>query len=307
MKLIAPDYYLEFKCTADRCSHSCCIGWEIDVDEESLRKYETLSGNLGEEIRAAIITEDGCAHFRLLEGERCPFLDGENLCRLQRAEGEALLCQICRDHPRFYSEFSHCTETGLGLSCEAAAELILSRSEPMTLMTLSDDEGDESPDEFEAALLALRCQLLALLEDTEWSLEERLQNILALCGIALPEKTWTQWAEIYSGLERLDSAWDAVLDTLSLAGTPLGTEWDVPFRNLAAYFLYRHLPAALYDGDCPVHAAFAVLSTMVIRRLFAAAPEQDMPTLVELCRLYSTEIEYSMENTDALAALFAEE
>jgi lysine-N-methylase len=34
MKLIAPDTYPEFCCIADRCRHSCCIGWEIDVDPD---------------------------------------------------------------------------------------------------------------------------------------------------------------------------------------------------------------------------------------------------------------------------------
>ena len=31
MKLYAPKYYNEFKCIADKCTHSCCVGWEIDM------------------------------------------------------------------------------------------------------------------------------------------------------------------------------------------------------------------------------------------------------------------------------------
>ena len=306
MREIAPDYYSSFRCIADRCRHSCCVGWEIDVDEDSLQKYESLPGALGEEIRANIVTEDDCAHFALLPGDRCPFLNDEGLCRMILGFGEEVLCQICRDHPRFRSEFSHCTEIGVGLSCEAAAELILTAKEPMRLVTLSDDGGDETPDAFEEALLSFRSQLFALLADEEWTVDERLQNILDLCGVALPDKSWAEWADTYRALERLDPAWDTVLDTLTHPAKPLGAEWDAPFLRLAAYFLFRHLPSALYDGDCPAHAAFAVLSTVVIRRLFAAAAAQDMPTLVELCRLYSAEIEYSTENTDALAELFAE-
>ena len=42
MKLYAPSYYKKFKCIADKCEHSCCIGWEIDIDEETLEKYEKL-------------------------------------------------------------------------------------------------------------------------------------------------------------------------------------------------------------------------------------------------------------------------
>ena len=29
-----PDFYGKFKCTAEKCRHSCCIGWEIDIDDD---------------------------------------------------------------------------------------------------------------------------------------------------------------------------------------------------------------------------------------------------------------------------------
>ena len=38
MKLFAPKYYTEFSCIADRCRHSCCIGWEIDIDADTAEK-----------------------------------------------------------------------------------------------------------------------------------------------------------------------------------------------------------------------------------------------------------------------------
>ena len=305
MKLIAPDYYPQFHCVAGRCRHSCCIGWEIDVDTESLQKYRSIPGDLGDELRALIDTDGDTAHFRLAEGDRCPFLNDHGLCRLIIAEGEDILCQICRDHPRFRSEFSHATEIGLGLCCEAAAKLILSLESPMSLVTLSCDGGEEQPAEDEAFLLTLRGQLLSLLDDENWSPDERLENILDLSGAFLPDKTYEQWAEIYRSLERLDPAWDTVLDTLAAPAATPDKQWDRAFMNLAAYFLYRHMPGALYDGAPYAHAAFAVLSTRIIRRLFAAAPKQDMDTLVELARLYSSEIEYSEENTDALLDLLA--
>ena len=307
MKLIAPDYYPHFRCIADRCRHSCCIGWEIDVDAESLETYRSLPGDLGEEIRAAIVTEDDVAHFRLAEHDRCPFLNEQGLCRMILGFGEDVLCQICSDHPRFYSEFTHCTEAGLGLCCEAAAQLILAQKSPMQLITLEDDGEADPPDEYEEYILALRRQLLALLEDDEWSADERLTNILDLCGYSIPEKSGSEWAEIFRSLERLDSAWDNVLNTLTDPEKPLDICWDRPILNLAAYFLYRHLPAALDDGKPELHAAFAVLSTRILHRLFAAAPRQDTETLAELARMYSSEIEYSTENTDTLLDLLCEQ
>ena len=36
MKLRIPSYYEEFSCIADKCKDNCCIGWEIDIDEETI-------------------------------------------------------------------------------------------------------------------------------------------------------------------------------------------------------------------------------------------------------------------------------
>ena len=54
MKLIAPDYYKDFKCIAGNCRHSCCIGWEIDIDPDSLRRFQSVPGALGERLRQNI-------------------------------------------------------------------------------------------------------------------------------------------------------------------------------------------------------------------------------------------------------------
>ena len=40
MIMLVPNYYKDFLCIADKCRHSCCIGWEIDIDEETLEFYE---------------------------------------------------------------------------------------------------------------------------------------------------------------------------------------------------------------------------------------------------------------------------
>jgi hypothetical protein len=44
MKQFTPDYFNTFKCIADKCTHSCCIGWEIDVDEVTLDFYKSIKG-----------------------------------------------------------------------------------------------------------------------------------------------------------------------------------------------------------------------------------------------------------------------
>ena len=78
-KLYAPRYYKNFKCIADKCEHSCCIGWEIDIDKKALLKYKKLKDGYGN-IIADTISMDDTPHFKLVENERCPHLDEHGLC-----------------------------------------------------------------------------------------------------------------------------------------------------------------------------------------------------------------------------------
>ena len=43
MSVWYPRFYPDFRCRADRCRHSCCRGWEIDVDEKSAELYRKVA------------------------------------------------------------------------------------------------------------------------------------------------------------------------------------------------------------------------------------------------------------------------
>ena len=144
MQILAPSYYTKFKCIADRCTHSCCVGWEIDVDADTLEKYSALQGEMGERIRASLVQEGGGTHFALCADGRCPHLDGRGLCRIITALGEGYLCEICREHPRFYNEVAGHIECGLGLSCEEAARLCLQEDGYDKFILLSGTENGEN-------------------------------------------------------------------------------------------------------------------------------------------------------------------
>ena len=77
MRVIVPDYYKEFSCIAGDCRHSCCIGWEIDIDEESMARFDAMDTPYGDTLRARIDRSEEVPHYRLGEGERCPFLRAE--------------------------------------------------------------------------------------------------------------------------------------------------------------------------------------------------------------------------------------
>lgn len=302
MKLIAPAYYPHFRCLAGACRHTCCRGWEIDVDDAALARYARVDGPLGDKLRRAIDRTGDAPHFRLDQQENCPFLTKNGLCELILRLGEDSLCQVCADHPRYRGFFTDRTEIGLGLCCEAAARLILTWPENVDLITLEDDGGDEAPTAEEQAFLQLRARLTAVAQDRSVPIAARVDALEQMSGIPLPWDALPRWAELLLTLERLDEAWTrrltALLDALPAEG--LSAEWDAPLEQLLTCLMYRHLTGALEDGDAAGRLAFVVLGWKLICALFLREREQTMDTLVETVRLWASEIEYSDDNTAAL-------
>ena len=62
MKRVYPHYYTDFACIGGRCRHSCCIGWEIPIDDGSLSYYRMLgetAGEIGARLRESISESEG--------------------------------------------------------------------------------------------------------------------------------------------------------------------------------------------------------------------------------------------------------
>ena len=299
--MVVPNYYHKFKCIASECLHSCCIGWEIDIDPACVETYRKVEGELGERLQKNIAWDEKPPHFILGVAERCPFLNEENLCDLILRLGEDSLCEICSEHPRFYHVLPDRTEAGLGLCCEAAGRLILGQSEPVCLLGAEED-GDE--------VLRFRDALIALAQDRSLPLKERMRKILDFC-----EKThqnFGDFAEVLRDLERLDPAWDSVLDFLGKPANISGFDAfmmgrSYEYEQFLVYLLYRHVACAFDLADAKTWGAFAVVGCEILYRMGAAIwTETGMFSFedqVELARMFSSEIEYSEENLDRLFEL----
>ena len=132
MLLRVPDYFEQFRCLAGECPHTCCAKWEVVIDDETADRYRTLPGPLGEKLRAVLRYDaDGDACFPL-DGSRCPFLDGDNLCEIHRTLGAEATSVTCREHPRFTEDYGPFREITLSASCPAANALLLGSREMLT-------------------------------------------------------------------------------------------------------------------------------------------------------------------------------
>lgn len=307
MKYIAPNYYKKFKCIADKCKHSCCIGWEIDIDDNTYEKYLGVSGEFNTRLRENIENNNQIASFRLDENERCPFLNKNNLCDIILNIGEDYLCQICNDHPRFRNFYSGITEIGLGLCCEAAAELILTQTEKVTLEIIDDDNINDENYNVENNLLKLRESIFDFLQDRSNSINQRLNNIIKHFNINYIDEITTETVDFLLSLERLDNKWTEILNDskkYDLSKVLLPSYFEIVAEQIIIYFTYRHLSGCIEDGRLLERILFSIFSYKVIETLckYHIHIHQKLTynDIVEYARLYSSEIEYSENNIETI-------
>ena len=282
MTEIFPNYYKKFKCIADRCTHSCCIGWEIDIDEDTLQLYNSLQGKFADRIRENI--EGETPHFVLGSDERCPFLNENGLCDIILQLGEGALCDICTLHPRFSNFYEDFTETGLGLCCEEAVRLVLTSEEKFSLDLPDTAKND--------AFFRERQEVFDLLQNRKATMLERLDRLSEKYGYKF-EFSNSALYDFYMSLERLDDAWENTLSKLEKAQERNVFEREdlqIFFEQLSCCFVFRHFDKGV---------GFALISCYVIGMICSQCDTFD--EMLDVVRMYSCEIEYSEENTQRVA------
>lgn len=181
-----PQYYDNFTCTADRCPATCCAGWQIVIDEKSLKKYNHVQGEFGIRLQKSIDWEEGVFH---QYNRRCAFLNEENLCDLYRELGAESLCDTCRLYPRHIEEFEEVREFSLSLSCPVAAEMILGQKEPVRFLEETDEVLEEEDyEDFDSILYdwleEAREVLFGILQNRKLSISTRMALILNTADLA---------------------------------------------------------------------------------------------------------------------------
>ena len=312
MCLYAPNYYKKFKCIADKCKNSCCIGWEIDVDRDSFNYYKTVNSDFGKNIISKIEIFP-TPHFKLDKNGHCPFLMNSGLCEIITNLGEEGLCQICYDHPRFRNYFESRTEIGLGLCCESAAKLILEDRNSFSVFPL--DKTNPLPvTENDLKVIKIRDEIISILNESDVKLNTKLETVLYKFGDGNILYTSTRfWYNVYSNLERLDESWDKYLKYLKnspkiLNDNSYSNKIENAFKNLAVYFIYRHIPDFMFEKTVECGVNFCILSVLIIKSIYDIsqknAEHNNFNNLCEIARMYSSEIEYSEENIQKIIKNF---
>lgn len=176
-----PDYYDEFTCIADKCEDTCCAGWQIVIDKESLHKYKRIRGDFRKRILTGVNWFTGT--FRQSKDKRCTFLNENNLCDLYLAEGEKGFCKTCREYPRHTEEFEGVREITLSLSCPEVARIVMNRIKPVAFISY-EKEGEEEFEDFDPFLYSVlndaRAKMLEILQNRSLSVAERAVLVLGM-------------------------------------------------------------------------------------------------------------------------------
>lgn len=282
MQYCKPVYYEDFSCVAGECPDTCCAGWQIVIDEDSLEKYGEVQGSFGNRLRNSIDWMEGCFY---QYDRRCAFLNEADLCDIYRELGPEALCDTCRLYPRHVEEYEGVREWSLSLSCPIAAKMLLTWQGEVPLLE-TEDEVDEDLDDFEDFDLMLYTQLVEArrlcferLWEADFSPESYMTMVLAFskemqccveegeyfrieevveefCGRpwneTMEKSVFVHRKELFKqmqGLERLRPEWDEVLSQLDALLYRGGEEsYDSHRAAFAEYLREKKEKAVEYEN-----------------------------------------------------------
>lgn len=144
-----PVYFEEFKCIGGKCEDSCCIGWNIDIDKVTFKRYfKVQDPEMKRMFQKNVQNNERCSSddvdygiVKLKKDKRCPFLDEKNYCVIHSKLGEDYLSNVCTCFPRVTNKIDETYEMSLDVACPEAARLILLKEEGIKFINKEEELG----------------------------------------------------------------------------------------------------------------------------------------------------------------------
>lgn len=317
MKIRVPEYFEKFRCIKGECQDTCCVGWEIAIDDEARAKYGALDCEIGREI--AEKTQHGC--FPLDENGRCAFLDGKGLCRIISTLGEGYLCDICREHPRYYGVGRDGIEGGIGLGCEAAARIILSLGSIPRIIEIErdvrycdEDDFADISEYFRECLyrsIFSRCPeetagvytaYAAVADEAAFEVSTTRERVKIAKPMIKPideealKDLTHRMLSILIDCEALSDEWCGLVKAAQSVSTAEIIKGMDEAKGLLYYFTHRYVREGVEDMSIGARILFALCSTLAVIAI-SRAVNSDEP-LMRAAVAYSKNIEYSTDNVE---------
>ena len=299
MKIIKPAFYKDFKCIAGDCPDSCCQGWEVDADAESLAYYKSLDAQLPIKKKIdSVLAKDEFDNtiFTLAPKKRCPFLNGENLCDMHIAIGEEHTPYTCRTFPRFIYEYGGIKEIGVSFSCPVAAETMYKLDKwefeeeiNSDLPSLNDIDAERY-----LSLKSKRKEIYTILQNRELHINDRLLKMLDVSEDLINEKIIDNidFFDSFKNPELINQEWEEFVKNAKV--TPI--ENSVSNENIAMYFIYKYFLTCVIDESITPEMAVKMAVVGVLINTYMNGGAWGM-------HLWSKETEHSQYNMDRFKRL----
>ena len=280
MEFTFPNYYKEFSCIAGSCPDTCCAGWQIVIDNKTLKKYQHFKGPFHNRLHNDI---DWKEHIFRQYNRRCAFLNEENLCDIYTEAGPKMLCDTCRNYPRHIEEFEGLREISLSLSCPEAARILLSQKEKVHSRM---NTSDTSKDLFKNMWKTIVPEMEVLRPGWKEFLKERLDSLYISSG----ENDY-----IYQ-----KSEFDFYCP-----------DWQIQEEQLLVYWIYTYFCGAVYDDEIFTKVKMAVVCTLFIHELDVGTYLKNehhfnLNDQIQICYQFSRELEHSDLNLNKFQELMSE-
>lgn len=280
MEFTFPNYYKEFSCIAGSCPDTCCAGWQIVIDNKTLKKYQHFKGPFHNRLHNDI---DWKEHVFRQYNRRCAFLNEENLCDIYTEAGPKMLCDTCRNYPRHIGEFEGLREISLSLSCPEAARILLSQKEKVHSRM---NTSDTSKDLFKNMWKTIVPEMEVLRPGWKEFLKERLDSLYISSG----ENDY-----IYQ-----KSEFDFYCP-----------DWQIQEEQLLVYWIYTYFCGAVYDDEIFTKVKMAVVCTLFIHELDVGTYLKNehhfnLNDQIQICYQFSRELEHSDLNLNKFQELMSE-
>ncbi len=142
MKYFGISFLDKFHCSKGACPKTCCKGWQIFVDAETMKKIGQEPADRRKVLQRNIKGQKtGAPQIRKRLGT-CPYHTGERLCGLQQEGRTDLMPRVCREYPRRTISYGAFAEIALELACPEAACLFLEEKEPLTMLPWQKEERE---------------------------------------------------------------------------------------------------------------------------------------------------------------------
>lgn len=144
MKVVKFAYYDEFHCIGPECTDTCCKQWSIYFSKRDYLKHKNAhcSSELKSILEQSLVRikgkdkDENCfAMIKFDENDKCPMLNNNGLCMVQKELGEKALSAVCYTFPRLLGQVGrNAVVLACNTTCPHVVEMLMNYPEGLKVI-----------------------------------------------------------------------------------------------------------------------------------------------------------------------------